>query len=180
MTSALHDPRPSNRALMLVGHYSWVFMVALVATNLAEVCTGHRYWGLNLAGDLLMASWFSALWLVDRRYHEARLCERCIAATPLNPQASVDRWRRFLRLEHSTGAQTAVFLGILALDVWLVLRHSRLSSFSDLLVVSLVALMYGAEYIHRRLYPWCPWCDDWGDGGDHEVSPDVPDPAVSR
>lgn len=32
---------------------------------------------------------------------------------------------------------------------------------------------------HSRLRPWCPWCN-WGKGGDEEVSPEVPDPALSK
>ena len=32
---------------------------------------------------------------------------------------------------------------------------------------------------HRKLQPWCPYCR-WDEGGDEEVSPDVPDPAMSK
>lgn len=179
MTAATDEPRRSNRALMLTGHYSWVFLAVLVPVSLSSVFTGQHYWELNLAGALCMTLWFAALFVADKGYHDARLCERCIAATPLNPQASVDRWRRFLRLEHATGTQFGVFMVIFGLDIFLVWRHSWLSNVSDVLVLVLLTLMYSGEYIHRRLYPWCPWCH-WDDGGDVEVSPDVPAPTVSR
>lgn len=42
-----------------------------------------------------------------------------------------------------------------------------------------VAAFFVAARKHSVLQPWCPWCD-WGHGGDEEVSPEVPDPEMSK
>ena len=40
-----------------------------------------------------------------------------------------------------------------------------------------IGVLIGTTHVHRKLYPWCPYCR-WGDGGKEEVVPD-PDPAES-
>jgi len=29
-----------------------------------------------------------------------------------------------------------------------------------------------SEWVHHKLRPWCPYCKDWDEGGEHEVVPD--------
>lgn len=106
MTAAVGGPRRENRLLMLVGHYSWAFLVILVALTMAAVATNRDIRWLNLVTSVAWGTWWVTLLLADKRYHAPRLCERCIAATPLDPQASVDRWLRFLRLEHEAPVPT--------------------------------------------------------------------------
>jgi uncharacterized membrane protein len=179
VTTAADEPRRENRAVMLVGHYSWVCGAAVVVMTIAADVFGGRYRWLNFVGLAMWAIWWLALLGADKRYHNARLCERCITATPLDPQASVDRWRRFLRMEHETGRWLGVLVVVFGADVWVDSRYSWLTTVADCLFLAVLALTYSAEYIHRRLYPWCPFCR-WGDeGGDHEEAPDVPAPTVA-
>jgi hypothetical protein len=163
---------------MLVGHYSWVLLVTLVALTAAADATNRGVGWLDLVTVIAWGTWWVSLLLVDKRYHAPRLCERCIAATPLDPQASVDRWLRFLRMEHETGRWFLVMAAVFGLDVWVDSWHHWLGDVTDFMLMAVLATVYAAEYIHRRLYPWCPFCH-WGDGGDHEAAPDVPAPTVS-
>jgi len=50
---------------------------------------------------------------------------------------------------------------------------------ANVAIVVAFILVWLSLHVHDRLRPWCPWCD-WGKGGDEEVSPEVPDPALSK
>ena len=45
-------------------------------------------------------------------------------------------------------------------------------------VCSVLVLANVVSWRHARLYPWCPHCRRWDDGGRREPSPD-PDPTAS-
>jgi hypothetical protein len=51
--------------------------------------------------------------------------------------------------------------------------------YADMTVVFIFLVYVTMQHKHKRLQPWCPWCN-WGKGGDKEVSPEVPDPALSK
>jgi ABC-type transport system involved in cytochrome c biogenesis permease component len=174
-----NDPRPANRFLMLAGHYAYLGLVAVVVVDVADDGAAFHVPGLRIAAGAVWILWLVAALLADDRYHTSRLCERCIAATPLDPQAAVERRMRWLQLHHETRWQMLALVPAVALELWLGTSHGWLSIAADLLLICVISLSFGSEYIHRRLYPWCPMCR-WRDGGDHEVSPDVPAPVVSR
>lgn len=172
--------RSENRALMLIGHYAVYFLLAYAVIAVTT----------NVMGEPDYMTWpvtvFAVLWLgsfaVDFNYHESRLCERCIAATPLDPQAAVSRWKLLLRARHRRVFHVGVLGAIL---VCLVLRFTVASGAHwygyvlDTIVLVPVIAMTVADLVHRRLYPWCPWCH-WDDGGDKEPSPDIPDVPVAQ
>jgi len=85
-----------------------------------------------------------------------------------------------LQVHHEARRQLLVLLPAMALEVLLGTTHGWLSIAADLLLVCVISLSFGSEYVHRRLWPWCPICHWRGEGGDYEVSPDVPAPTVSR
>jgi hypothetical protein len=179
VTAAVGEPRRENRLLMLAGHYSWVLLVWLVVLTAAADAANREIGWLNLAASVTWAAWWVMMLLVDKCYHAPRLCERCIAATPLDPQASVDRWLRFLRMEHEPGRWLLVLLAAFGLALWGDSSfHHWLGDVTDFLLMAVLVTVYTAEYVHRRFYPWCPFCH-WEDGGDHEDAPDVPAPTVS-
>ncbi len=165
---------------MWLGHYSTAFLLAATAASVADDAAGQPGGLADWALDALWLAWIAAL-MTDMGRHREHLCERCIAATPLDPQATVTRWRRVLRLHHERRAMVALFGGVLAWDLasGALFRHPAAWVLAvNALVAVIVAASYVVTWQHRRLYPWCPFCR-WGDGGGREVSPDVPAPAAS-
>ena len=178
------DPggRRYNPALMWLGHHSIKLMAAALLIVTAYYLTG-LYNGPDPVGWAMAGVWL--FWyftmILDERYHTARLCERCVAATPLDPQAAVSRWRPALRVKHARKAEAA---GLILVVVWsfggplVVSSHSWPYRAGGVLVALILAGVAGTGWVHRKLYPWCPWCN-WGGGGEHEEAPD-PDPADSK
>lgn len=170
-----------ERLAMWLGHYSTALLLAATAASVADAAMGQPD---GLVNWILSAVWVAAIaaFMTDMGRHREHLCERCIAATPLDPQAAVTRWRQVLRLQHERRPMLALFGVILAWDFasGSLFRHPP---GWVLAVNALVAVIIGASYAitwkHRQLYPWCPFCR-WDEGGAHEVSPDVPAPAASR
>jgi hypothetical protein len=169
-----------ERAGMWLGHYATLFLLAAVAASVADDATGQPSGPVNWITTAAWMAWIVAF-LADIGHHQEHLCERCVAASPLDPQAEVDRWRRVLRLHHERRAMIALFGGILAWDFVSASLFRHPPGWA-LAVDAVTAVALGASYAftwkHRRLYPWCPFCG-WDGGGEHEVSPDVPAPAAS-
>jgi len=93
-------------ALMRLGHHALWLTVPFMALVLAADLSGRPGWLTWVTAGAQLA-WFGAI-LTDAGYHAARLCERCMGATPLDPQAAVERWKPALRLEHRSGVLIAV------------------------------------------------------------------------
>lgn len=169
-----------ERPAMWLGHYSTLLMLAAVVATVADDATGQRQAAVGWAAAAAWACWIAAF-LADGGYHRERLCERCIAASPLDPQAAVDRWRSVLRLHHARAAMVITMGTVVAWNFASVLI--RRPPWWVLALSALAYVVLGASYAvawqHRRLYPWCPFCR-WDEGGAHEVSPDVPAPAATR
>jgi hypothetical protein len=169
------EPRRENPYFMWGGHYAPRILAVTVIVAIAS----------DLAGSPGFMTWpvavvftaGTAAFILDKMYHEPRLCERCITASPLDPQAAVDRWRQALRWEH--GRRVKILL-LLACVAWFFTAGFRgahpgaLYGAIDAVALLVLASSYVAMYVHRRLYPWCPWCH-WDDGGPRELVPD-PDP----
>jgi hypothetical protein len=173
-------------ALMWTGHYAlWMTIPYIVLTVISDV-TGQPGWLTWVLAPAIVLFYGSVI--IDSQYHHARLCGRCFAAAPLDPQAAVDKWRPVLRADHKNrmilailGANFlwSVLIGSLLVDgvrwaglpahhaAWAYLLH-------DLPVIVIVISYWVMARKHRDLYPWCPWCH-WRDGGDEEEIPD-PDP----
>lgn len=169
-----------ERPAMWLGHYSMLALLAAVMASLADDATGQRP---GVAEWIAVAAWsaWMAASAADTGRHRERLCERCIAASPLDPQAAVSRWRAALRLHHSRKAMITLLSAVVAWDVidgllhqppWWALALSALGT-------AALGMSVFVTWQHRRLYPWCPFCR-WDGGGPHEVSPDVPVTPVAR
>ena len=117
-----------------------------------------------------------ATWLLMRR-HDRRLCEHCVVSMPLNPaERAVRLTRRFWLAHFATEPRFLIpyftiligsnFLpGTWGRIVWAVIQCSMIY-----LIMSYVS--------HRRLQPWCPWCNNGGGGSDHDddvAPPPLPD-----
>lgn len=171
--------RPQRRdpLLLWLGHFSIWFLWAFIAVAI----TGDvSHWGfLTWPSGGMTIVMITAM--VAGVRHDFRLCERCIAATPLDPQAAVQRWRPVLQAYHRYRLRMAIGLAAIAAFIAVALvRHPPW--WLPVLAVAafvIIGLLNTIQHRHRRLYPWCPWCR-WEGGGDEELVPDVPAPTVSR
>ena len=111
-----------------------------------------------------------------------------MGATPLDPQAAVERWKPALKADHRN---KLILLILLANFVWVfgvgnvlvdgahwagIPKHHDVWAYflQDLSTLIIIPAYWLIQRVHRDLYPWCPWCH-WDDGGDEEKVPD-PDP----
>jgi hypothetical protein len=177
----LSEPSPrAYRDQMFLGHYVLVFTLAYCADVIfQDIANWPSFWLAHAVDDAAFILFLVAFWS-EVRTHSRRLCERCARSTPLDPQADVARWRPVLRLLHRDRAQKAFFAVLLAYLVrgalW---GGGGYWNYADMTVISVLVAYLAAQHKHKRLRPWCPWCN-WGKGGDEEVSPEVPDPALSK
>lgn len=163
------------------GHRMMYLMAVFVT---AEVC----YDALGQPGELTLADTaviclYLASFYGHARYHRGRLCEPCMARTPLDPQAAVNRWKTALWLVHHRRpivvCLIVLMVSLLGENVMRVHHAAWAASTLDGTTVLTFGVLMLAQWKHEKLEPWCPWCN-WGRGGDKEVSPATPDPAVSR
>jgi hypothetical protein len=121
------------------------------------------------------ALWLAVLAVFAQRSHERRLCERCAAATPLNPDVAVVRHDLALRVSHYT-TTSAYFLGWLVLAIITTAATVTSSSAWGVALLVPLYLLWAVEVAalqrHRSLQPWCPYCRRGG-GGD-ENAPETP------
>jgi hypothetical protein len=167
-------------AALWLGHYSDPLLWTAIAVSIGDYATRERYWPVLAAAVVVWAVAVTAQ-VADVRRHREALCERCIAVVPLDPQAAVARWKGVLRAHHARVAMVAMMATVVAWDgAFAAFRHPPWWAYA---VAVLAAVALGVSTLvtwqHRRLYPWCPFCH-WDDGGDHEPSPDVPAPSVTR
>jgi hypothetical protein len=118
-----------------------------------------------------------ATWLIMRR-HDRRLCEHCMSSMPLNPSEQAKRYKRRFWMAH-TGSERRFMVPYLVVLIGSNFATSTVGRvFWACMQASMIFLILSYS-THRRLQPWCPWCQDGGGGSerthDDPVSPD-PDP----
>jgi hypothetical protein len=111
-------------------------------------------------------------WLLMRQ-HDRRLCESCMGTMPLNAAEVAAKRRRRFAVTHlgSNKPLVAAYLivligsafipGLVGLVIWTAAQASMIY----------LVLAYSS---HRKLQPWCPWCNERGPGEDEVI--DAPDP----
>lgn len=164
-------------------HYIWA-LAPVVVMIVTDYVTRHRYWELNGLTYAVLAFWLLVMYDAQP-YHDKHLCARCAASAPADPDKAVGRWMPALRWVH---ARRVIYVTACAIIGWIAYATLFTSSWDPwwatavdvFVLVPVITWMYAAQYAHRRLKPWCPFCD-WGNGGDGdpEPSPDVPQPTVS-
>ena len=168
-----------GRLMMLAGHYTLIPVTAWSAWSTGAAIAGITG-GLVGGGQQALFAVAVVCFYCDLRWHGMRLCERCAAQTPLDPQRSVRRWKPALRSVHEIRDRKIIIAALLAIALAPVFMPPGAGTTALYVVVNVIILaMWVAMWRHNRLQPWCPWCN-WGRGGDEEVSPEVPDPALSK
>lgn len=165
------------------GHWApQVLIGAIAATVLLAVAPMPTGNPLTALTPLLLLGVVIATWVQMRR-HDRTLCEHCMAAMPLNPSLSAQRYERRLALAH-LGQQPAAVLGYLAIllgaDLAVaVAPDAVLHPVLALWACTQLSLVYLvlSHVTHRRLQPWCARC---GGGGGEDVQAPEPAPFDSR
>ena len=163
--------------MMALGHYMPHAYAAAVAASVAWDAAGQPHGWLSSVSH--WAWWLAFVPMAAHLIqHMHRLCARCAAHTPLDPEKEVRRWRPALRLCH-VEAFYLIWLGVIGLQALAdetgspgTLRYAGDAAATLVLLAFVVCV-----WRHNLLQPWCPWCN-WPKGGEHEAVPD-PDPAVS-
>jgi len=166
---------------MFLGHHADLIYVGVAAVCVIDDVIGKASESgpASWLTTVLVVFFFFSLWS-QVKVHNHRLCERCVAAAPLDPQGQVNRWKRVLRLHHQAWPWLVAFAFFVPRVVLSYFFPDNPALFAaDAVLITYVALLVMTSWTHRRLYPWCPYCH-WDDGGDSEAVPDVPAPAVSR
>jgi hypothetical protein len=157
----------------------WLLPVALAAQISHYIVPQHDW--LRMVANALWL--FMALTYITAHFHQLapRLCVKCMQEVPKNASTQAAGFRRyFLRLSHFSKKESITGLCIvMALAFAPGLGNKLVTAVtSPTLDVMVAALVYGM-WLHHRLRPWCPYCRDWGNGGEAELVPD-PDPSESK
>lgn len=170
--TAESDDRYHRISTVLAHYQAPTFIVALtVDTALALTHQTRTPAGYVIGFIVLLA--VMATMLAELR-HSRSLCERCAAKTPLDPQTTVQRRARWLRLFHFVNSVPMLTALIVLYVAGILLLPSNFDTYLAQAPLYLFwAVGAAANLIHRPLEPWCPQCH-WGDGGDEEEVPAPP------
>lgn len=125
---------------------------------------------------------FIAIFIAVEHNRREGLCVRCMQQVPADAGPRAQRQQSVLRVRHVTMERPWIMS-----TVYLVLLGLALGATFDVIdrrwsgaAISFWAAFYFyAIWVHHRLRPWCPYCRDWGEGGDHEAVPDPLDRATA-
>lgn len=113
------------------------------------------------------------------RHVRGRLCERCVAAMPLNAPKRADRFRPVFRAFHYVlGSVRRVVLLFIAATV-VALVAGIVPGFAWLVYVhwTVAFLVLVLASLHTSYQLWCPYCRDGGGGARERTGPpSIPQP----
>ncbi len=165
-------------AALWMGHHGTPFTWAGIALLTAYTLSPTRPLALSIVTAVAVAGWLAAA--AASLYHQRRLCARCMAAMPLDPQAAVAQWRPVLWWWHRHPVNLALVAAALGWVCYNLQAGVPAGGARAALAASwiLVAALGWIGRRHGALQPWCPWCrDDEGDG-DPAPEPDPTTPAA--
>jgi hypothetical protein len=147
-------------------HYGEPLVIAVIAASgvVGWVPIPKGIWE-SIVTWVSMAALTGAFILRDA-HAKGDLCETCITHMPLDMERAVQRNKGWLWTNHlffDRSLWRLIWLGVMigligvSLLVHGILRNALMTGVDVLLIVELMAI-----YVHRRLYPWCPWCRHGG------------------
>jgi hypothetical protein len=110
-------------------------------------------------------------WVLMRQ-HDRRLCERCVLSMPLNPSEQAGRYRRRFWMAH-TGSEPRFLIPYLVVLISSNFATSPIGRIGWALIQLSMVYLILSQSTHRRLQPWCPWCNGGGGGEDVDETPPV-------
>jgi hypothetical protein len=156
----------------IVGHYAPWFLAALVGSlivlTLVPAAAAHVAWQvllLVLVGALVLAASVFA--------HNRRLCERCIAAVPLDASRVASRYAVRFRVAHLFERRLSALCYLTALAVAAALYAHPVGRYAWAAAQASLVYLLLVYVTHQRLQPWCPQCRN---GGEEQAAPTGPTP----
>lgn len=161
------------------GHWSPHLLVGAILTSIALVLRPLPASPMALLAPFLVVAVVLVSWLTMRQ-HDRGLCERCMAAMPLNPSETAIRCRRRFVVTHLGSDRRALAAYLLALVVSNVLllpgpgTAQTVGRFGWAAVQVTLIYLVVCYTTHRRLQPWCPECQGRGPGDEERLSDPTP------
>jgi hypothetical protein len=160
----------------VVGHYApWLLAIlvgALIVLTLVPADSSFVPWQA-MAGLLALAVFLGISILV----HNRRLCERCIAALPLDASMVAGRYGIRFRVAHLFESKLFAIGYLAAVAGSAFLYSDPVGRYGWAAVeASLVYLLF-VYVTHQRLQPWCPYCKN---GGEELSTPTSPSPVFTH
>lgn len=182
MSTSAEEPRQDGFFQAFGHYYEPLYPFLMLIGSVWAVLYPSEGWGLDdpfgwaLAGVTLLGLYSSMRW------HTGKLCERCMAAVPLNAAEKAEKFKRHFRFVHRyMGSLNRLLTALLVivcfgLAVKLVFDPPRrVNSLIHLFTFAIpMAYTFWAMYRHNHFQPWCPYCRR--DDGDDETE-EVPDPS---
>lgn len=159
----------------IVGHYApWVLAVLVSALTVLTLLPDTTDVPWPALAPLLAVALLLGLSILA---HNRSLCERCIAALPLDATATAARYARRFTVAHLfenrllAVGYLAGIVGTSLLSSDPVGRYVWATAEASLVYLLVVYVT------HQRLQPWCPRC---GHGGEERSAPVTPSPVSSQ
>jgi hypothetical protein len=126
-----------------------------------------------LTAPLALLIFVLGSWVLMRR-HDRGLCERCLAGLPLNAAEVAARYQRRFWLAHNLSRPRVLvpYLIVLVGSDFVATGAGRIVW---AIVQSSMIYLIMSYTTHRRLQPWCPWCQGGDGGGEHAPTDPQPD-----
>jgi hypothetical protein len=159
-----------QRLSSLLGHHAVDLLVAtIVAVVAVQLVPLPPLMALTVSVTLFAL--VLLCWLLMRD-HDRRLCEQCVMSMPLNPSEQAKRYQRRFWMAH-TGAEPRFFVPYIIVLISSNFAMSTIGRIGwGLIQLSMIYLLL-AQSTHRKLQPWCPWCQGGGGGEEVDETPPV-------
>jgi hypothetical protein len=157
-----------GRAADVLGHHASRLLIAsIVAAVLLAATPLPGVFGLTV--PLALIGFVLLSWML-MRHHDRRLCEQCVMSMPLNPSEKALRYRRRFWMAH-TGAEPRFLVPYLLVLISSNFATSPIGRIGWAAIQMSMVYLVLAQSTHRKLQPWCPWCQQGG-GGEEVEKPD--------
>jgi hypothetical protein len=149
----------TGRALVWLGHHTLALLMLAVVLSVANDFTagGKLHLGAIAAGAWV--AWLIA-WSADAGYHEGHVCRRC-ATRADDPGKLAGQMARPLAAYHvrwllpPAVAASALWVAGTGLGHHLPWWAVTLNFVASVII----GLGWALSWVHRKLRPWCPFCD---------------------
>jgi hypothetical protein len=156
----------------IVGHYApWLLATlvgSLIVLTLVPAVSAVVAWQILVL--LLAAAVFLGLSIL---VHNRRLCERCIAALPLDAAAVAGRFAVRFRVAHLFESKLFALCYLAAVGGSAVLYSHPVGRYGWAVAEASLVYLLLVYVTHQRLQPWCPHCRN---GGEERKVPTTPTP----
>jgi hypothetical protein len=160
----------------IVGHYApWLLAIvvgSLIVLTLVPTLSAEVVWPLLTV--MLAAVVFLAFSMFA---HNRRLCERCIAALPLDASTVAGRYAVRFRIAHFFERKLFAVCYLAAVVGSSFLYSHPVGRYGWAVAQASLVYLLQVYVTHQRLQPWCPYCKN---GGSERTVPTAPTPVSTQ